>query len=265
MRSLCIIPVYNQALDLSLVLEKCRKGIACDEILLVDDGSDDGSETLIEKSGFRFLKLKERKGIGHALIQGTQYAIEQGFDIVIHMAGNGKMDPAEMPRVLNPILEGKADYVWGSRFLPGGRCDNTPAIRRYGIPFLFNLIPLIFTGKRVSDATCGFRAYRVALLEDIAKGWDLPWLFKYEFEYFVLAKVLLSRRYRYQEVPISMIYPARRKNYSKITPVISWWSMLKPWIVVRLGLEPKRISSASSTPLPKRPDERPASQQRAEG
>lgn len=244
MKSICIIPVFNQALDLPRVLEKCAQGVAADSLLIVDDGSDDGTETIIERSGFNYMRFDQRRGIGHALIQGTRFALSQGFDVVVHLAGNGKMDPAEMPRVLDPVLDNKADYVWGSRFLPGGRCDNTPALRRYGIPFLMNQVPLLFTGKRVTDCTCGYRAYRLSILEDVAKGWDQPWLYRYEFEYFVLIKVLLSR-YRYREVPISMIYPERRKNYSKITPIISWWSMLKPWIVVRLGLEPRAQAQKS--------------------
>lgn len=236
MRSLCIVPVFNQAKELPAFIEKCRAGISCDELLFVDDGSTDGSTELITRSGFKYLRIKDRRGIGHALILGTKYAIREGFQIVMHMAGNGKMLPEEMPRVLAPLLERRADYVWGSRFLEGGRFINAPKFRKYGIPFVFNQIPLLFTGKRVTDATCGFRAYRLSLLEDCATDWDQPWLFKYEFEYYVLAKVLLSR-FRYLEVPISMVYPPTKKNYSKIVPFISWWSMLKPWIVVGLGID----------------------------
>lgn len=238
MRSLCIVPVFNQHSELPKLLEACRKDLACTEILFVDDGSTDGSTELLKKSGFPFLRLDERRGIGHALIQGTRYAFANHFDIVIHMAGNGKMLPEEMQRVLVPILRGKADYVWGSRFLPGGQFVNAPTFRKYAIPWGMNLVPILFTGKRLSDTTCGFRAYKLSLLTQIAQGWDHPWLYGYEFEYYVLSKVLLSGS-RYMEVPISMVYPATKKNYSKIIPVISWWAMLKPWIVVRLGLDPK--------------------------
>lgn len=236
MRSLCIVPVFNQVADLPKFIAWCREGLACDELLFVDDGSTDGSSEMMASSGFKYIRIEKRRGIGHALILGTKYAQREGFQIVVHMAGNGKMLPREMSRVLAPILDRKADYVWGSRFLPGGNFANAPTFRKYGIPFVFNQIPLIFTGKRVTDATCGYRAYKLSLLENCAQGWDQPWLFKYEFEYFVLAKVLKSR-HRYQEVPISMIYPPSKKNYSKIVPVISWWSMLKPWLVVGLGLD----------------------------
>ncbi len=238
MRSLCIVPVYNQASELPLLLERCRLNQACDEFLFVDDGSTDGSYGLIKRSGFNYLRIENRLGIGHALIQGTRYALRNGFDVVMHMAGNGKMLPSEMYRLLEPLRENKADYVWGSRFLKGGRFVNAPLFRRVGIPFIFNQIPLLFTGKRITDATCGFRAYRLSLLETAAPDWDHPWLYKYEFEYYVLAKVLL-KGVRYQEVPISMVYPASGKNYSKITPFISWWSMFRPWLIVRLGLEPR--------------------------
>lgn len=238
MRSLCIVPVYNQCNELPRVLEKCRKGIECDRLLLVDDGSDDGTTEIVRESGFDHLCLPERRGIGHALICGTRYAIERGFDVVMHMAGNGKMQPDEMGRLLAPLREGRADYVWGSRFLPGGRFDNAPLFRKYAIRYGFNWVPRLFAGTRVSDATCGFRAYRLSLLEDFAPGWDAPWLYGYEFEYYVLIKVLKSGR-PYLEVPISMLYPPSKKNYSKIVPFISWWSMLKPWVLVGLGLDSK--------------------------
>lgn len=247
MRSLCIIPVFNQEKELAGLLERCRRDACCDEILLVDDGSTDRSREIIEKSGFPFLRIEDRRGIGHALILGTKYAILHGFDIVMHLAGNGKMQPSEMHRVLNPLLENRADYVWGSRFLHGGEFVNAPTFRKYAIPLVFNQLPWLFTGCRVTDATCGYRAYRVDLLEKICKGWDHPWLYKYEFEYFVLAKVLLSTA-RWLEVPISMVYPKGRKDYSKITPFISWWSMLKPWLIVGLGLEP--LPASLGLPLP---------------
>lgn len=235
MRSLCIVPVYNQANELPKLIERLRAPLPCDEILFVDDGSNDGSAEIIQKSGFRFLRHEKRCGIGHALIAGTQYAIEKKFDVVVHLAGNGKMLPSEMYRVLNPIRSNRADYVWGSRFLPGGNFENAPLFRKYAISCGMNYVPYFLTGKKVSDVTCGFRAYKVDILERAAKGWAKPWLYRYEFEYFVLAKVLKSK-FRTLEVPISMIYPSSGKNYSKITPVISWWSMLKPWLAVGLGL-----------------------------
>jgi len=243
MRSLCIIPVFNQVKEIGALLEKCRNAKACDQYLIVDDGSDDGSSEIIANSGFPYLRIDIRKGIGHALIQGTHYAFRNKFDVIVHMAGNGKMLPAEMERLLAPIREGRADYVWGSRYLPGGCRDNTPLFRRYGIPLIMNQVPFVFTGKRVSDSTCGFRAYRLSILTEYAHGWSDPWLNGYEFEFFVMAKVLLSK-YRFLEVPISMIYPASKKNYSKIIPVISWWAMLKPWIVVRLGWDARQNQKA---------------------
>jgi dolichol-phosphate mannosyltransferase len=238
-RSLCIVPVFNQAKELPKLIELCKQGMACTDLLFVDDGSTDGSSAIMKNSGFKYVRTDLRRGVGHALILGTRYAYAHHFDIVVHMAGNGKMLPAEMHRILDPILENKADYVWGSRYLPGGRFVNAPAFRKYGIPLVMNKIPLVLTGKRLSDTTCGYRAYKLSVLDNIAPDWDASWLYGYEFEYYVLAKVLLKTE-RYREVPISMVYPPSKKNYSKIIPVISWWYMLKPWIVVRFGLEPKR-------------------------
>lgn len=243
MRSLCIVPVYNQRNELPRLLEKCRRGVVCDQLLFVDDGSTDGSAEMIRESGFKYILSGKRHGIGHALIQGTRYAFEHGFDVIVHMAGNGKMQPEEMDRVLAPLRQGRADYAWGSRFLPGGRFDNAPLFRRLGIRYAFNLVPLLCAGRWVSDATCGFRAYRLSLLTRFVPEWDAKWLHGYEFEYFVLIKILKSG-VRYTEVPISMLYPASKKNYSKIVPIISWWAMVKPWLVVAMGLD--RLYSAAA-------------------
>lgn len=249
MRSLCIVPVFNQATELPKLIEKFRAGVYATGILFVDDGSTDGTAEIIAQSGFPYVRTEKRQGIGHALIVGTRYAFKNGYHVIVHMAGNGKMLPSEMHRVLEPLQSGRADYVWGSRFLKGGNFENAPTFRRIAIPWVFNQIPWLATGQRLTDATCGFRAYRLSILEKLVPDWDRPWLYKYEFEYYVLGKVLKSR-YRWKEVPISMVYPKSGKNYSKITPVISWWSMLKPWLVIALGLDKWLSHRIQLTQLP---------------
>ncbi|MDD5726926.1 MAG: glycosyltransferase family 2 protein [Victivallales bacterium] len=235
MKALFVMPVYNQAAELPELLEKCRRGLAADEFIIVDNGSDDGSTAMIEQSGFEFVRLERNFGIGYALRIGVEKALERGCEIVGNIAGNGKMLPEQMRRVVDPIKNDEADYVTGSRFLPGGDSPNLPAFRKISIPLVVNTLVKILFRKKLTDATCGYRAFKTDLVRHPAVHWQGEWLGHYQFEYYLYAKAL-KLNYRCLEVPISMIYPARKKHYSKIKPVVGWWEMLEPWLMVGLGL-----------------------------
>jgi dolichol-phosphate mannosyltransferase len=236
LKSLCVMPVYNQAKELPALLEKCKNEMPADIFLIVDNGSDDGSEKFIEKSGFEFVRLPRNYGIGYALMLGAEKALERDCNIVVHIAGNGKMLPEEMNRVMAPIKEGKADHVVGSRFLPGGKSPNLPAFRKKAIPWVVNnLVRLLFRTK-VTDATNGYRAYKTELLRNKQVKWQEKWLYHYQFEYYIYAKAL-KLGYRSMEVGTSMIYPADGRKYSKIKPIIGWWELLEAWILVGLGIK----------------------------
>lgn len=236
MRALCVMPVYNQCEQLPDLLEKCKKDMAADEFIIVDNGSDDGSSELIEQSGFEFVKLDRNYGIGYALRIGVEKALERNCDIVANIAGNGKMVPSQMHRVLDPIKEGRADYVTGSRFMDGGDSPNLPLFRKVSIPLVVNTLVNILFFKKITDATCGYRAFKVDIVKNPKVHWQEKWLWHYQFEYYIYAKAL-KLKYRCIEVPISMIYPAVKKNYSKIKPVVGWWELLEAWILVGLGIK----------------------------
>lgn len=236
MKALFVMPVYNQSKELPGLLEKCKQNMAADEFIIVDNGSDDGSSKIIEESGFEFIKLDKNYGIGYALRIGVEKALERNCDIVGNIAGNGKMLPEQMSRVIEPIKNGKADYVTGSRFLPGGESPNLPAFRKFSIPVVVNTLVKILFWKKLTDTTCGYRAFKVDLVKNPKVHWQEEWLWHYQFEYYLYAKAL-KLNYRCLEVPISMVYPAAKKNYSKIKPFVGWWEMLQPWIMVGLGLK----------------------------
>jgi len=235
MKALFVMPVYNQVDELPSLLNKCREIMPADEFVIVDNGSNDGSEKLIKESGFDFVKLDKNYGIGYALRIGVEQALERGCDIVGNIAGNGKMVPEQMHRVIDPIKNGEADYVTGSRFLPGGDSPNLPTFRKFSIPLVVNTMIKILFWKKLTDATCGYRAFKIDLVHNPKVHWQEKWLWHYQFEYYLYAKAL-KLKYRCIEVPISMIYPAKKKNYSKIKPFVGWWEMLEPWLLVGLGL-----------------------------
>ena len=135
MHSLAIIPVYREPEKAGVVLKRFEPGFV-DEICLVVDNPDEGMATEIRNAvnevevPVSIINNPERKGIGHAIRQGYHYALDKGFDLIVVMAGNGKDDPKEIPRITNPILNMGYDYVQGSRFLPGGRRQRNPMLRR---------------------------------------------------------------------------------------------------------------------------------------
>ncbi len=235
MKSLCVMPVYNQVTQFPKVLESCRAHLSTDELLIVDNGSTDGSSDLIAASGYRCIRQEVNSGIGSALRLGARIALDEGYDICCNMAGNGKMKPSELAAVRAPIEDGHADYVTGSRYLEGGESPNLPAFRKYAIPLVVNNVVRLFMGRRITDATCGLRAYRTTLLQDERIAWDRDGLDRYQFEYFLYAKAI-KLGYRIAEVPCSMIYPPRGQSYSHIPPLVGWWQMLEPWFFVSLGI-----------------------------
>jgi glycosyltransferase involved in cell wall biosynthesis len=232
-KSVLFAPVYNQVEELPRFLAEAHaSGMASDELLLVNNGCTDGSAALIRESGYEVLEIPVNRGVGYGYMHALEWALGRGYDIFGTIAGNGKMLPQERSRMLEPIIAGRVDYVRGSRFLPGGIAPYLTAFRRRAIP-LVNSFVRVVTGARLTDATCGYRAYRLDIMRRATFDWHAPWLYTYGLEYYVDAKVLLDGRLRWLEVPVTMRYPANRRRVSKIRPGRDWWAMLRPWLVAR--------------------------------
>ena len=233
MKSILFIPVWNQVSEFPTVLRELKETrLPVDEVLLVNNGSSDGSEILIRESGYSYIELPANRGVGYSFMQAVDWALERNFEVFSCMASNGKMLASELSRVMSPVLRDEADYVTGSRFLPGGSFPHLPIFRRSSIPMV-NLFVRLLTGARLSDATCGFKAMRLSLFQQANFDWHAPSLDTYGFEYYLYAKVIMSDRFRWMEVPITMRYPGRGKPYSKMTPFKSWYEMLRPWAYAR--------------------------------
>jgi len=246
LRSLFFAPVFDQCEELPALLTAFRAtALPCDELLLVNNGSTDGSAELIHASGFPYLDLPRNLGVGGAFMAAADYAIERGFDVLGAIAGNGKMLPAEMHRVLDPVVNGSADYVTGSRYLPGGSSPNLTRFRGLAIPAVTLAVQLL-TGRRITDATCGYRCYRLDILKRATFDWHAPWLEGYGFEYYLYAHVLQDRSIRSIEVPVTMQYPPSGRRHTKIRAFVGWWDMFKPFLVARFDGQGFRPGDATS-------------------
>ncbi|MDH4156916.1 MAG: glycosyltransferase family 2 protein [candidate division Zixibacteria bacterium] len=205
------------------------------QVVFVDDGSTDDTLRFLQDTGLKVIHHGENLGVGAGIRSAVEYGRTNGFDVIVIMAANGKMLPEEIPRLLEPILDGRADYVQGSRNLKGGQSPNLPLFRKVAIR-LFTMIVNAVLGFRGTDVTCGFRAYRLSLLEDPDIDISQDWLGRYEMEYYLHYKAI-KKGYRVVEVPVSMVYPRGDRDYSKIKPFAGWWSMVRPWIFLVLGLK----------------------------
>ena len=226
-----VLPLFNEGPAAADLVRRMPPDVSTTYV--VDDGSTDAGPALAERAGARLIRHGTNRGIGAAIRTGLLAARDAGFDIVVVMAASGKDRPEEIPALLAKISLG-SDYVQGSRFLRGGASVNLPLVRGILI-HLFTFAFRLMSGYRGTDVTNGFRAYRLSLLDDPRIRIGQSWLDRYELEYYIHWKVI-TLGYRISEVAVSKTYPTGTKNYSKIRPVVDWWHMVRPAILLALHL-----------------------------
>jgi glycosyltransferase involved in cell wall biosynthesis len=163
---LIVIPCYNEQDSIASLLEelsRCSVPGATITALPVNDCSLDRTLEEIKKSNTPFLNLPVNLGIGGAVQSGLIYAYRNNYDIAVQMDGDGQHPPAELIKIITPILGNETDVCIGSRFLDNKGFQSTLA-RRTGIKFLSTLIKL-FSGQTVSDCTSGYRAFNRKAIE----------------------------------------------------------------------------------------------------
>ncbi|HJQ96442.1 MAG TPA: glycosyltransferase family 2 protein [Acidimicrobiia bacterium] len=235
LRVLAMAPVLDEQEKIGRVVERVPLDVV-DSTLVVDDGSSDSSADVARSKGAEVIELGRTIGVGAAIRTAYDYAVAEGFDVVVVMAGNNKDSPEEIPLLLDVIADG-ADLVQGSRWL-GDSTDygDMPAYRKLATrlhPMLFNLI----SPTRLTDTTNGFRAVRTTVLQDPKLDLDQRWLDEYELEVYLLWKAA-KLGYRVSEVGVTKRYPPKELGQTKMKPITGWWSILRP--LVLLGLHIKK-------------------------
>lgn len=214
MRTLIIIPTYNEYDNLRPLLQEIFSNVPDTDILIVDDHSPDGTGELADElaeqnSQVRVLHRAEKLGLGTAYIAGFRYAIQEEYDAAFEMDADFSHDPKYLPDFLQKI-EG-ADLVIGSRYIDGGGTPNWTRMRKF-ISGGGNTFARFMLGLPIHDCTAGYRCYRRHVLESI--GLDAIESQGYAFQV-ELAYRVYTQGFRIVETPI--VFMDRRTGKSKMS------------------------------------------------
>ena len=226
LRRIAVVPAYNEAGSIASVIGELRGLDPELAIVVIDDGSTDGTARQAQLAGAKVVRLPYNLGIGGAVQTGYQYALAHGFDVAVQVDGDGQHDPREIPKLLEPILDGRADMVVGSRFAAGARY-RAPFARRVGIRLFAALVSLIVR-QRLTDTTSGFRAINRRGIRLFAMD--------YPHDYPEVEAAVLAARHelRVAEVPVTM--RVRASGTSSITLFRGLYYMGKVTLALVIGL-----------------------------
>jgi dolichol-phosphate mannosyltransferase len=168
MRVTVVVPTFNEADNIDTVIRAVRQVLPDARVLVVDDGSPDGTADLAERLGVELgqvdvVRRTSKDGLGAAYRAGLRHAIEHGAEICVQMDADLSHDPATLPALV-AVVEHGADLAIGSRYVPGGITLNWPRRRRQ-VSRWGNRYAAGVLGLAINDATAGYRAYRTSILE----------------------------------------------------------------------------------------------------
>jgi dolichol-phosphate mannosyltransferase len=216
-RVLVIIPTYNEADNIRIIVERVRKATPAVDILIADDNSPDGTGAIADElaaadPAVHVLHRAGKQGLGAAYIAGFGWGTERGYDAVVEMDADGSHAPEELPKLLDMLVD--ADVVLGSRYVKGGKTVNWPA-HRQAISRIGNLYVRMALGMPLRDATGGYRAYRTPVLGKI----ELDSIASHGYCFQVdLAWRSHKDGFRVAEVPIT--FTERERGQSKMSSSI---------------------------------------------
>jgi hypothetical protein len=194
---LIIVPAYNEEGGIREVLRRVPDEVLGYEVktVVVDDGSTDATAANACQEGVPVVTHVVNRGQGDALRTGFAIAQAEGADIVINLDADGQYKPEEIESLVEPIIEDRADFVLGSRFM--GFYEEAGSVRHIGVVFFSKMISLL-TGVKVSDCTNGFRAIRVSELHKLNLRED-------RFNANEIILEALKNKLRFAQVPVTML------------------------------------------------------------
>lgn len=198
MKVLLIIPAYNEEENILETIKKIKEYSEEIDYIVINDGSTDNTEDILVQNNINHIKLVNNLGIGGAVQTGYKYAYENDYDIAIQFDGDGQHDVNYVPQICEPLINGQADMVIGTRYLDKSESKfQSTFMRRLGSNIISTFIKL-FTGKKITDPTSGFRATNKNVIKVFAQ--DYPT----EYPEPESTVSLLVSGYKVLEIPVSM-------------------------------------------------------------
>jgi dolichol-phosphate mannosyltransferase len=229
---LVVIPTYNESENIEGVLHKVRGALPDATVLVVDDGSPDGTGDMAEKVGSQIgnievLRRSKKAGLGSAYRAGFRWGLDRGFDVCVEMDADLSHDPDALPDLVAPLGKGGVELVIGSRYMPGGSIPKWAWHRRL-LSRGGNVYASALLGLGVTDSTAGFRAYAATVLRRIALDDIRAEGYGFQIEMTYQAKRAGAA---IAEVPIRFV--DRTKGESKMSTfivveafgLVTWWGL----------------------------------------
>ncbi len=227
--SLIIIPTYNEAHNIKRLIERLIKLNIPVDVLVVDDGSPDGTAKIVRKMIETFpdrINLIERSGklgLGTAYVEGFKFALEREYKYICEMDADFSHSPEDIPRLIKTVQSGEADVAIGSRYSRGISIVNWP-LRRLFLSYLANLYARIITGLPIKDTTAGFKCIHRKVVEsfDLDRISSNGYAFQIEIHFRAW-----KAGFRLKEV--SIIFREREEGVSKMSRTIVREAVWRVW------------------------------------
>ena len=244
---LVVLPTFNESENIDRVLRRIRGALADATILVVDDGSPDGTADIAETLGkelgnIEVMRRQEKSGLGSAYRAGFRWGLDREFDACIEMDADLSHEPEALPELVAPLSEGH-DLVIGSRYVPGGSIPNWAWHRRL-LSRGGNVYASKLLGLSVADSTSGFRAYSASILDRI----DLSRI-KAEGYGFQIEMTYEAKRAGAEVVEVPIRFVDRVDGESKMSMfivvealgLVTWWGLQR--VVEGLRIRPRPVQT----------------------
>jgi len=227
--TLVVIPTYNEAENISAVLDLVLLLPNSYHVLVVDDRSPDGTGDLVAAKGREYplrihlLRREGKLGLGTAYIEGFKFALQNNYELICEMDADLSHNPADLERLTGPVTAGEADLVIGSRYISGVRIMNWP-LSRLILSFSAGIYTRAITRIKIQDVTAGFKCFHRRVLEaiDLDRVRSNGYSFQIEMNF-----IAWKKGFKILEIPI--VFTERTEGRSKMSKAIVREAAWKVW------------------------------------
>lgn len=233
---LVIVPTYNEAHNISRLIDVVMGLDPAIDLLVVDDGSPDGTADIVRdkqndyNDRLHLISREGKLGLGTAYVRGFQYALEREYSYVCEMDADFSHNPEDLPRLIKEVETGNADLAIGSRYSNGISIVNWPLSRLF-LSYTANLYARFVTGLPVADTTAGFKCIRREVLEKISveKIRSNGYAFQIELHF-------RAWKAGFKLKEVSIIFREREEGVSKMSRSIVWEAIWRVWFLKIMSL-----------------------------